>query len=47
MHLIHYGFGKYTFAFGDSPQTAIAEIKSKDGELVIFDVTKIYKNISQ
>lgn len=47
MHLIHYGFGKYTFAFGDSPQTAIAEIRSKDGELVIFDVTKIYKNISQ
>ena len=47
VHLIHYGFGKYTFAYGDSPQTAIAEVRSKDGQLVIFDVTKIYKDINK
>ncbi len=46
VHLIPYDFGRYTFAFGDSPQTAIHEVVDKQGNLVIFDLAKIYKELS-
>lgn len=47
VHLIPYGFGTYTFVFGDNPSTSDLEVRDKDGQLVIFDIKKIYNQINK
>jgi len=46
VHLIPYGFGQYTFAFGNDPRTTDIEVRDQEGNLVIFDLTKIYNSIN-
>jgi hypothetical protein len=47
VHLVPAGFGKYMFVFGDDPKNTDLKVRDIDGNVVIFDVTKIYNQLKR
>tara|TARA_R100001460_G_scaffold57179_2_gene96909 strand:- start:245 stop:2509 length:2265 start_codon:yes stop_codon:yes gene_type:complete len=45
VHLVNKGHGKYIFVFGDDPRTSDAKLRDADGQVVTFDLAKIYNDL--
>tara|TARA_R110001592_G_scaffold360655_1_gene669443 strand:- start:614 stop:2887 length:2274 start_codon:yes stop_codon:yes gene_type:complete len=45
VHLVAKGHGQYIFVFGDDPRTSDAKLRDADGQVVTFDLSKIYSEL--